>query len=296
MNVFVFIRDPQNQRPGNIKIVNSSSEFKGEGESISKDMSISKNSNLSMTFNVHLRYFNQTSNSSRPTSSIIQWRVNETAIIVVDMWDNHYCKSALSSVVELAPSMNLFLTRVRSFGASVIHVPSNVHHFYSKYPQRLKVLQMHKEYMSKRKIKISRKTYRPKERQPLELGKERGCLDKPTPKVSIVWRRQTKVLYISEKDFIMRSNREELLAILHSQKLNNIVYVGVAANVCVLKRSFGIVSMSEAGFGKHNMAICRDLTDVMYNPELAPFVSLKEALQIQLDFIEKFYASSLLCK
>lgn len=127
------------------------------------------------------------------------------------------------------------------------------------------------------------------------MGKERGCLDEPTPKVKIVWRRQTKDLHISIQDFIMRSSREELLAILHSQKLKNIVYVGVAANVCVLKRSFGIVSMSEAGFGKLNMAICRDLTDVMYNPKLAPFVSLKEALQIQVDFIEKFYASSLVC-
>lgn len=151
-----FIHDPQNQKPGNIKIIHSSSAFTSEGKSISKDISISTNSNSSMTFNVHLRYFNQTSNSSRTTSSVIQWRVNETAIIVVDMWDNHYCKSALSSVVKLAPSMNLFLNRVRSFGASIIHVPSNVHHSYSKYPQRLKVTQMHKKYLSKRKIKVSR--------------------------------------------------------------------------------------------------------------------------------------------
>ena len=47
---------------------------------------------------------------SRPEGAIreeiIRWKPAETAIIICDMWDNHYCQNAARRVKAMAPRMN----------------------------------------------------------------------------------------------------------------------------------------------------------------------------------------------
>ena len=61
--------------------------------------------------------------------------------------------------------------------------------------------------------------------------------------------------------------------------------------MCVLGRSFGIKSMSKAGF---KVALVRDLTDTMYNPAQLPYVPHEVGTALVCDYIEKFYCSSML--
>jgi len=237
-------------------------------------------------------------NSSSPEEIATEWSQNETAVIVVDLWDNHWCRSTLEQIRELVPRVEKFLTVVRNSGVLVIHAPTNVHDFYRRYLQRKRVIDMKETYLKDKKIKKvpSRKHYRPSESQPLYMGKENGCLDVPTPAHKLVWKRQATGITIAKDDLILRNDRQELLGIVRSKKLTNLIYVGVAANSCILKRAIGLISMSEAGFGRNNLAICRDLTEVQYNPKQPPFVTSIEALNLQISFIEKLYASSLECR
>src|SRR5262245_52113389 len=46
----------------------------------------------------------------------VEWKASETAIIVCDMWDDHYCKSAAQRVGVMAPRMNAVLTAARDHG------------------------------------------------------------------------------------------------------------------------------------------------------------------------------------
>src|SRR5262245_28232330 len=46
----------------------------------------------------------------------VDWEVSETAIIICDMWDDHYCKSAAQRVGVMAPSMNKVITAARNHG------------------------------------------------------------------------------------------------------------------------------------------------------------------------------------
>jgi len=39
-------------------------------------------------------------------NEIQDWNGNETAVIICDMWDEHWCKGATSRVAEMAPLMN----------------------------------------------------------------------------------------------------------------------------------------------------------------------------------------------
>src|SRR6476469_1647228 len=47
---------------------------------------------------------------SRPEGAvreeILRWKPAETAIIICDMWDNHYCQNAARRVKAMAPRMN----------------------------------------------------------------------------------------------------------------------------------------------------------------------------------------------
>src|SRR5947209_3084386 len=64
------------------------------------------------------------------------WDPKETALIVCDMWDDHWCKSASRRVAELARPMNEAVKAVRAKGVFVIHSPSTVAKFYDGTPQR----------------------------------------------------------------------------------------------------------------------------------------------------------------
>src|SRR3954468_5381364 len=39
------------------------------------------------------------------------WKPAETAIIICDMWDNHYCQNSAKRVREMAPRMNRVITQ-----------------------------------------------------------------------------------------------------------------------------------------------------------------------------------------
>src|SRR5258707_2029104 len=65
-----------------------------------------------------------------------QWEAKKTAIIICDMWDDHWCKSASRRVAELAGPINEVVKQGRAKGAFIIHAPSSVVTFYKDTPQR----------------------------------------------------------------------------------------------------------------------------------------------------------------
>src|SRR5438309_2344502 len=54
------------------------------------------------------------------TTSVVEkavaWPAEKTAIIVCDMWDDHWCKSAAARVAEMAGPLNQVLRKARSRG------------------------------------------------------------------------------------------------------------------------------------------------------------------------------------
>jgi hypothetical protein len=56
----------------------------------------------------------------------VAWPAEKTAIIVCDMWDDHWCKSAAARVAELAGPLNQVLRKARSRGVFITHAPSTV--------------------------------------------------------------------------------------------------------------------------------------------------------------------------
>ncbi len=66
----------------------------------------------------------------------VNWEAGKTALIICDMWDDHWCKSAARRVGEMAGPMNKMVKAAREKGIFIIHAPSSVVSFYDKTPQR----------------------------------------------------------------------------------------------------------------------------------------------------------------
>ena len=57
-----------------------------------------------------------------------------TAVVVIDMWDRHWCKTYTARVANMVPRMNLTLAAARKLGLPVVWTPSDVVAFYRDYP------------------------------------------------------------------------------------------------------------------------------------------------------------------
>ena len=71
-----------------------------------------------------------------PLGKPVQWDAKKTALIVCDMWDDHWCKFAARRVTEMAGPMNDMLKIARAKGGFFIHMPSSVTDFHKETPAR----------------------------------------------------------------------------------------------------------------------------------------------------------------
>ena len=72
----------------------------------------------------------------RAAETKAKWETGKTALIICDMWDDHWCESAARRVGELAGPMNKMIKAAREKGIFIIHAPSSVVSFYENTPQR----------------------------------------------------------------------------------------------------------------------------------------------------------------
>src|SRR5262245_17316851 len=92
--------------------------------------------NLHLTLRSRTRSPLAGENSFSVTEKKADWDPKRTAIVICDMWDDHWCKSAARRVSELAGPMNEVVKAARSQGVFIIHSPSSVVNFYNDTPQR----------------------------------------------------------------------------------------------------------------------------------------------------------------
>ena len=206
------------------------------------------------------------------------WPVSETAIIVCDMWDKHWCDFASERVGAMAPKVNDLIKQARAAGVQIIHCPSETLGFYQGTLQRLRMELPRWEPPRDEEIK----------EPPLPINdKDGGCPDDQD--FYLAWTRQHPAIEIAEEDAIT-DNGGSVYTFLQSRRIKNVIYVGVHTNMCVLGRSFGIRQMTRWGL---NCALVRDLTDTMYNPASSPKVSHDEGTALVVEHIEKYWCPSL---
>jgi nicotinamidase-related amidase len=206
----------------------------------------------------------------------------ESAIILCDVWDKHWCDNATTRCGELAKKMVPVLAAARKRGVIVIHAPSECMDFYKDAPQR--------KYMAELK-KVAPPKPRDLPDPPLPVdASDGGCDDAAPAKEHRAWKQENPAIPIEENDYIS-DNGAEIYSLLKQRGIKNLFVMGVHTNMCVLNRTFAIKQMTKWGI---QCILVRDLTDAMCSPKNKPFVSHEEGTQLIIQHIEKYWSPTVL--
>lgn len=222
-------------------------------------------------------------------TSLIVWVPRETAVIICDMWDDHWCKRAAQRCAELAPRVNRFAQAARSYGVVIIHAPSDTMRFYNSMPQRKRARKAHSVTPPiPIKTRMTDLTREPK--LPI-VDSDGGCDDEPpsAAKPPFPWKCQHPAIVIAKQD-VISDDGGEIYNVLRQKGIRNVFITGVHTNKCVLARPFGIRQLVLLGM---NVLLVRDLTDSLYNPSMPPYVSHDRGTQLVVEHIEKYWCPSI---
>jgi nicotinamidase-related amidase len=222
------------------------------------------------------------------------WPAKKTALIICDMWDDHWCKGAARRVAEMAGPMNEMVHRARDKGVLIVHCPSSVTGFYKDTPQRRLAQEAPfaaapaalslPEHWGTTWCGLNAKL---EGTLPID-DSDNGCDDDPKCTVSQPWTRQIATIEIGKPDAIS-DNGQEIWNLMAQRGVDNVILCGVHLNMCVLGRPFGIRQMTK--LGKH-VALIRDMTDTMYNHKRPPGVNHFRGTDLMVEHVEKHWCPS----
>jgi nicotinamidase-related amidase len=217
-----------------------------------------------------------------PIALTVAIEPSKTAVVVCDMWDDHWCKKAAERCGELAKKAEPVLKSCRDKGMTIIHCPSDTMDFYKDHPARKRALAVKKAEPPKSKDIPS---------PPLPVDDtDGGCDDEKPAKQFKAWKRQHAAITIDgEKDYVTDSGAE-VYNIMKEKGIDTVIVMGVHTNMCVLNRSFAIKQMVKWGVRTY---LVRDLTDAMYNPKMKPMVAHDKGTQLIIEYIEQNWCPSI---
>ncbi len=223
-----------------------------------------------------------------------EWNPKASAIIVCDIWDDHWCKSATGRVGELAGPLNEMLKAARKQGVFIIHAPSTCTAFYKDTPQRKRA----KEAPFAKAPQPLATTERwgtawnwpdAKREGVLPIDdSDMGCDCKVKCEIRSSWSRQTAAIEIGDADAIT-DDGQETWNLLAERKIDHLILCGVHLNMCVLGRPFAIRQMVRLG---KSVALIRDLTDTMYNAERTGAKTHFDGTDRVIEHVERYWCPS----
>jgi nicotinamidase-related amidase len=208
----------------------------------------------------------------------------ETALVLCDVWDRHWCRGAEERLAAMLPQMVKVVTAARDKGVLIVHAPSETMGFYKDSPARQRVLQA-------AAVQPPPDSSHPE--IPLPIDDSDGGGDTENDPAGVdeeVWTRQHPAIPIDPERDVISDNGNELYSYYHQRGIKNILIMGVHTNMCILQRTFAIKQMVRWGF---RVALVRDLTDAMYNPAMPPYVEHAEGTRLVVEYIEKFWCPTI---
>lgn len=234
---------------------------------------------------------------SGPSEEILRWDAKRTAVVVVDMWDNHWCRGAAKRVVELARAMDPVLRLARERGMFILHAPSSTVNFYKDHPARKRA---QAAPFAAPPSPITKDTrwgtgwcWPDKPREPdLPIDdSDMGCdCDAPCT-IREAWTRQIDLLRIDPELDAITDDGQETWNLFHERQIESVIVMGVHLNMCVLGRPTAIRQLVRHGL---KVVLARDLTDSMYNHRKKPHVSHHAGTDLVVEHVERWWCPTIL--
>lgn len=205
----------------------------------------------------------------------------QTMLVLCDVWDGHWCRGARERLAVLVPRYEQVLHSLRAKGVHIIHSPSEVTDFYLETPARQKMLALpHRQ--------PPHNIDHPDPRLPID--DEDGGADTGEKPWFKAWTRQHARITIDQARDGISEDGDEIYSYYLEKNITQVLFMGIHANMCVLNRPFGIKQLVRWGMP---VAFVGDLTDAMYNPAQAPYVSHAEGTRLVVEYIEKFWCPTI---
>lgn len=241
---------------------------------------------MSTDLHLHLRRFVLDTNSIghtvwREEITPITVPAAETAIIICDMWDNHWSRGAAERVDAMAPRMDAVVAAARSRGVHIVHAPSDTLDAYVGTPARQRALDA---------PTVPPPPEQPHGDPPLPIDDSDEGSDTGEPEPHKAWSRQHEAISIDHTCDAISADGREVYNLLNFWDVRQVLIMGVHTNMCILRRSFAIKQMVRWGVP---IALVRDLTDAMYNPARPPYVSHAAGTELVIGYIERFWCPTI---
>lgn len=221
-------------------------------------------------------------------SQTLSWDLEKTACVVIDMWDQHWCKGATKRVGELIPPMNKFLNFLRDGGLKMVaFCPTSVAD--SEAHKDSSARKRAKQY-SNEKVDFPTESTIPDIQSVIDPYAVQ-CDCEPKCARGKPWTRQNANLVIdAEKDMIFDEKEYYIFHAFEELGIKNLFFLGVHANMCMIYRRFGMKNFNS--LKKYNIVLLRDLTDSMTPREEKPYADHFDGLDTTTGFIETYFACS----
>jgi nicotinamidase-related amidase len=203
------------------------------------------------------------------------------ALLLCDVWNAHWSRGETERVAELAPRINRVVKAGRDAGMQIIHAPSSCMKFYEGTPARARIQAV--PVMELPPLKDH-----PDPPLPFDMGKHDSDTGEPEKSRLPVepWSRQHPAIEIDQDRDVVSDEGPAIYSLLRQRGLEEILFMGIHTNMCVMRRSFGIKNLVRWGL---KVFLVRDLTFPLSHPSIPPYVNRDEATRLMVEFIEKFW-------
>lgn len=196
-------------------------------------------------------------------------------VVVMDMWSYHWCLTCAERAAAIVPRMNHALKAARDLGMTIVFTPTSAIAGHEKSSQRLAARALPDAAWPELK-----------EVPYPDCGYKNAFLCRCGPGIDCPrnWggSSMNPDLEVGAEDFIAWGSRE-MWNIVNHRQLEQLIYIGIAADICVLGKGEGMVPMTRLGVP---CVLARDLTDTDSYPP-------KEALEHTLRVIETDFAATI---
>lgn len=182
--------------------------------------------------------------------------LSRRALLVCDVWDRHWCRSAGERTFALAEQINLVAELLRRAGGFVIHAPAETMSFYEGTPQRTRMACMPdasppaERALGERGLSVPHRSVR--------CPDVPECVEPSGPPWP--WTRQHPAIRIAEEDGVTDDGREVYRALRYLE-IETLFVAGIHTDQCVLNRPFGIRQMTK---WEVKCVLLRDLTEAFW--------------------------------
>ncbi len=198
----------------------------------------------------------------------------ETALILVDVWDNHPYESHLKRGEQITRGRIAPLVDwCRRAGVTVVHAPS---------PGQAKLYPQWVRYAGDRELGAAPSSpgddwppadFRSRAGDYEKFAKPKSERRERWLKEELPKRRIMACVEPQLEDFVI-STGEQLHRLLRHRRILHLLYAGFAANMCVLHRDYGIEAMFKRGY---NIILLRDCTTAIESAETFPAMAHTQA-------------------